>query len=55
MTQDQLKKLLSQSGIRLKIDGTYSGNLDNFVRLLALHTDYLDSLDQDQPFGQGMN
>ena len=59
MTQDKLKKLLAQSGIALKIDGTYSGDLDNFARLLDLHTDWLDQLEADDQanwaLGYGMN
>ena len=59
MTQDTLKQLLAQSGITLKIDGTYSGDLANFGRLLDLHTDWLDQLDADaqvsQDLGYGMN
>ena len=58
MTQDKLKNLLAKSGIKLKIDGTYSGDLDNFARLLALHTDYLDQLEADNNqdnWPQGMN
>jgi hypothetical protein len=59
MTQDKLKQLLAQSGITLKIDGTYSGDLDNFARLLALHTDWLDQLAADDQanwaLGYGMN
>jgi hypothetical protein len=59
MTQDKLKQLLAQSGITLKIDGTYSGDLANFGRLLDLHTDWLDQLDADaqasQDLGYGMN
>jgi hypothetical protein len=59
MTQDKLKQLLAQSGITLKIDGTYSGDLDNFSRLLALHTDWLDQLELDDQanwaLGYGMN
>jgi hypothetical protein len=59
MTQDTLKQLLAQSGITLKIDGTYSGDLDNFSRLMDLHTDWLDQLDADaqasRDLGYGMN
>jgi hypothetical protein len=59
MTQDQLKKLLAQSGITLKIDGTYSGDLADFARLLDLHTDWLDQIELDNQAnwanGYGMN
>jgi hypothetical protein len=59
MTQDTLKQLLKQSGITLKIDGTYSGDLANFGRLMDLHTAWLDQLDADaqasQDLGYGMN
>jgi hypothetical protein len=59
MTQDTLKQLLKQSGITLKIDGTYSGDLDKFHRLMDLHTAWLDQLDADaqasQDLGYGMN
>jgi hypothetical protein len=59
MNQDTLKQLLSRSGITLKIDGTYSGDLDRFARLMELHTDYLDQLDAEaqasQDLGYGMN
>jgi len=59
MTQDTLKHLLAQSGITLKIDGTYSGDLAAFGRLLDLHTDWLDQLVLDDQanwaLGYGMN
>jgi hypothetical protein len=59
MTPDTLKQLLAQSGITLKIDGTYSGDLDNFHRLLDLYTDWLDQLVADDQanwaLGYGMN
>ena len=59
MTQDKLKQLLAQSGITLKIDGTYSGDLDKFHRLMALHIDWLDQLELDDQAnwanGYGMN
>jgi hypothetical protein len=59
MTQDTLKQLLAQSGITLKIDGTYSGDLDQFHRLMDLHTDWLDQPAADaqasQDLGYGMN
>jgi hypothetical protein len=59
MTQDKLKQLLKQSGITLKIDGTYSGDLANFNRLMDLHTAWLDQLDADDQashdLGYGMN
>jgi hypothetical protein len=59
MTQDTLKHFLAQSGITLKIDGTYSGDLAAFGRLLDLHTDWLDQLEADDQAnwanGYGMN
>jgi hypothetical protein len=59
MKQDQLKQLLSHSGITLRCDGTYSGDLDDFKKLLALHTDWLDQLDARNQAnwanGYGMN
>ena len=59
MTQDKLKQLLAQSGITLKIDGTYSGDLADFARLLDLHTAWLDQLELDDranwALGYGMN